>query len=186
MLPNSSLNWASWPCLAPQVVSVGTCCQQEIGCTWGSHSPPGIGRQWGLCGPVGSRPVVQFWLPSSLLFLWAPPQSLCPGMRLMFREGGPQGDGLLERPHLSSAYSCSWDLVTALTGWHRAILAVRPQARVWKPPPSIYLSSSSCHLPLAPQPLPESWCVPSGDRMAGRTRGATPPVLGGPSSLGPL
>lgn len=64
-----------------------------------------------------------------------------------------------------------------LTGWHRAVLATRPQARVWKPPPSIYLSSSSCRLPLAPQPLPESWRPPR-DRTAGRAQGQLLQCLG--------
>lgn len=61
------------------------------------------------CGLMAHGPVLASFISSLSL---GTSQSPCLGIKLMFREGGPWGDGLLEPPLLSSAYSCSWDLVT--------------------------------------------------------------------------
>lgn len=131
--------------------------------TWGKvGSGAGVGP-WLL--PHGPNPVYSI---SSLSLGASSEPSSWDEADIAEREG-PWVDGLLEPPHLSSVHSCSWDLVTALAGGHRAILAIRPKARVPEAA-SVYRSSSSRHPPLAPSPLPESWCAPSGVRMAGGPR----------------
>lgn len=101
------------------------------------------------------------------------------------QRGRVGGDGLLESPHLSSAHSCCWDLAAALTGEHGALLAIRPKARV-PGAASANPSSSSPPPPLALSPPPESWCAPSGVRVAGGPGLREPLLRGTPVNQGHL
>ena len=154
---------------------MGSCRQQRTGCTWGGHSPPG----------TGSCPTVQPQSAPSLLFLWVPPRSLCPGRKLVLQGGRAGAMGLLgpHTSHLPTLALGTWPLLSlAGTG---PILTIRPEARVpGAASVSLCHSSASRHLPSAPQPLPESWRASSGVRVAGGACGATPPVLGGLLLLG--
>lgn len=150
--------------------------QQGPGCPWGGRSPPGAGPA------PGSRPVARARLAASLLFLWVLPRARVLGRSSQCREGGPWGDGLPDSPHLSSAGSCSWDLVAALTGGHRAVLAIRPKARV-PGAASTCRSDASGHPPLAPRPL-LSLGVPLRVSTAGRPEGRLLQCWGGTLLLG--
>lgn len=130
VLHDSSLNRGSWPCPAAQAVSVGTCCQQETGCPWGSPSSSGIGQALGpvrACGLMPHSPVLASFISS--LSLGTSPEPVS-GDEVDVQRGRATGGWVAGAPNLSSAHSCSWDLVTALTSWQRAILAHRPQARI--------------------------------------------------------
>lgn len=82
-----------------------------------------------------------------------------------------------DSPHLSSARSCSWDLVAAPTGGHRVVLAIRPKARV-PGAASTCRSNSSGHPPPAPRPL-RNLRAPLRGQHGWQARGLTPPMLGG-------
>lgn len=64
-------------------------------------------------------------------------------MKLTLQRGRAMGGWVVGAPHLSSAHSCSWDLVAALNGGHRAIPAIRLKARV---PGELPLSTAPIHL----------------------------------------
>lgn len=178
VLHDCSLDRASWPCPAPQAVSVGTCCRQETGCPWGRHSPSRIGqalRPVRACALEPHSSVLASFISSLSL---GPPQSPCPGTKLMFREGGPWGERVAGAPNLSSADSCSWDPVTALTSGHRALLAIRP--RPGSEAASICLSSSSCRLPWPSSPFLNLGVPPQGTARLAGPKGRLPQCLGDP------
>lgn len=173
LLHNSTLNRASWPCLAPQAVSVGTRCQQETGC------PPGIGQ---AVGPVRARglmphgPVLASFISSLSLGASPEPGS---GDEVGVQRGRAMGGRVAGAPtpliclflFLGPGHCSHW-LAQGHPGHQTPGQGLEAT--------SIYLSNSSCRLPLAPQPLPESWRPPQGTEWLAGPEGQLLQGLGDP------
>lgn len=158
-------------------MAVGICCQQGTSCTWGSHCPP-PGAGWAV-GPVwarGSCPTVQIQFAPSLLFLWVPPQSLPPGMKLTLQRGrgrGWMGCWSPHTSHLSTLALGTWSLLSLVGTGPSWPSDPRPGSQ------KLPLFTGPVHLDThfwPPLPFRNLGVPPQGSEwLVGR--GGTPPVL---------